>query len=247
MAEVKWIKITTNMFDNRKIRQIRHLPEGNNIVLIWVMLLTIAGRCNANGMIFLTEDIPYTVEMLALELDFEQSVITMALKALKQFGMIVYDDADFYITNWEEYQNIDGLEKIREQNRIRQKRWYDKQKELPNVIPNASLTEHNATDKEIEEDKDIKNKNKKIYEEFACGNSALLDALKEFDSFRKKVKKPLTDKAKERLVKRLQTFPKEDWIEILHKSIDRGWTDVYPLDSKQPAKQVDRSFTPTVF
>lgn len=248
MGEVKWIKITTNMFDNRKIRQIRHLPEGNNIVLIWVMLLTIAGRCNANGMIFLTEDIPYTVEMLALELDFEVSVINMALKALKQFGMIVYDDEDFYISNWEEYQNADGLERIREQTRQRVARFRENQKQLPcNVTGNVTVTQSNATDKEIEEDKDIKNKNKKIYEEFACGNSALLDALKEFDSFRKKVKKPLTDKAKERLVNRLQTFPKEDWIEILHKSIDKGWTDVYPLDSKQPAKQVDRSFTPTEF
>ena len=247
MAEVKWIKITTDMFDNRKIRQIRHLPEGNNIILIWVMLLTIAGRCNANGMLFLTENIPYTSERLALELDFDVPVINAALNTLQQYGMIVCNEKDFYISNWEEYQNIDGLEKIREQNRIRQKRWYDKQKEIPNVIPNAALTEHNATEEEREEDKDIKNKNKKIYEEFAAGNSALLDALKEFDSFRKKVKKPLTDNAKERLVSRLQTFPKEDWIEILHKSIDRGWTDVYPLDSKQPAKQVDRSFTPTEF
>ena len=54
MAEVKWIKLTTDMFDNRKIRHLRKLPEGNNIVLIWVMLLTMAGKCNAGGMIFLT-------------------------------------------------------------------------------------------------------------------------------------------------------------------------------------------------
>ena len=55
MAEVKWVKLTTDMFDNRKIKHLRKLPDGNNIVLIWVMLLTMAGRCNAGGMIFLTE------------------------------------------------------------------------------------------------------------------------------------------------------------------------------------------------
>ena len=84
MPEVKWVKLTTDMFDNRKIKHLRRLPEGNSIVLIWVMLLTMAGRCNSGGMIFLTENIPYTAKMLADELDFEESTVTLALKALEQ-------------------------------------------------------------------------------------------------------------------------------------------------------------------
>ena len=78
MADVKWVKITTDMFDNRKIKHIRKLPEGNNIILIWVMLLSFAGKCNASGMIFLTENIPYTEKMLGDELGFEESVITVS-------------------------------------------------------------------------------------------------------------------------------------------------------------------------
>lgn len=91
MADVKWIKITTDMFDNRKIKHLRRLPEGDSIVLIWIMLLTLAGRCNANGMIFLTENIPYTPKMLADELDFEESIVRLALEALEQLGMIQSD------------------------------------------------------------------------------------------------------------------------------------------------------------
>ena len=119
LADVKWIKLTTNMFDNRKIKHLRRLPEGNSIVLIWVMLLTMAGRCNANGMIFLTENIPYTPKMLADELDFEENTVKLALEALEQFNMIVTDGKYFAIAGWEEYQNIEGMEKIREQNRKR--------------------------------------------------------------------------------------------------------------------------------
>lgn len=115
--DVKWIKITTDMFDNRKIRHLRRLPDGNNIVLIWVMLLTMAGRCNAGGMIFLTENIPYTPKMLADELDFEESTITLAINALEKFGMVSTDP--LMITNWEEYQNVESMEKIREQTRKR--------------------------------------------------------------------------------------------------------------------------------
>ena len=120
MGDIKWIKITTDMFDNRKIRAIRKLPEGNNIILIWVMLLSLAGRCNASGMIFLTANIPYTNKMLADELNFEESVICMALDALERFGMITRDENMLIsINNWVEYQNVEGMDRIREQNRLR--------------------------------------------------------------------------------------------------------------------------------
>ena len=156
MAEVKWVKLTTDMFDNRKIKHLRRLPEGNNIVLIWVMLLTMAGRCNSGGMIFLTENIPYTPKMLADELDFEEATVTLALKALEQLDMIVTENGVFTIAGWEEYQNIEGMEKIREQNRLRQKKWYDSKKALDahNVRPNVSITQPNAIEEEKEEDKE---------------------------------------------------------------------------------------------
>ena len=162
MADVKWIKITTDMFDNRKIKHLRKLPEGNSIVLIWVMLLTMAGRCNSGGMIFLTENIPYTTKTLADELGFEESTVQLALNALERFEMVISDQGYFTIAGWMEHQNIDGLEKIKEQNRLRQKKWYDNQKALPqpNVRSNVSLTQPNATDIDIEEDKET---DKEIY------------------------------------------------------------------------------------
>lgn len=130
MDGVKWVKITTDMFDNRKIKYIRKLPEGNNIVLIWVMLLTMAGRCNANGMIFLTENIPYTTKILADELGFEENTVKLALEALKQMEMISADETTFSVIGWEDYQNVDGMDKIREQNRIRQQKRRDRKKQL---------------------------------------------------------------------------------------------------------------------
>lgn len=149
MAEVKWIKITTDMFDNRKIKHLRRLPDGNNIVLIWVMLLTMAGRCNSGGMIFLTENIPYTPKMLADELDFEENTVRLALEALERLGMVVTDRGFFSISGWEEYQNIEGMERIREQTRKRVAKHREKQKLLQG---NVTVTDGNATDIDIEED-----------------------------------------------------------------------------------------------
>lgn len=169
MAGVKWIKLTVDMFDNRKIKHLRRLPEGNSIVLIWVMLLTMAGRCNANGMIFLTENIPYTPKMLADELGFEENLVRLALDALERLNMIRTDNF-LTIPGWEEYQNIEGMDKIRAQTRQRVARHREKQRQLAstvsghsgelqgngedatscNVTCNSDVTPCNATD--IEED-----------------------------------------------------------------------------------------------
>lgn len=156
MAEVKWIKLTTDMFDNRKIKHLRKLPEGNNIVLIWVMLLTMAGRCNSGGMIFLTENIPYTTKMLANELDFEESTVALALEALAQLDMIVTDNGVFTISGWEEYQNTDRLSEIREYNRLAKQRSRAKQKQLQSGesdVNDKSMTSQCCQD--IEEEKEI--------------------------------------------------------------------------------------------
>lgn len=156
--EIKWIKLTTDMFDNRKIKHLRKLPAGNDIVLIWVMLLTMAGRCNSGGMIYLTENIPYTTKMLADELDFEENVVIVALNALEELNMITRD-ADFLtIPGWEEYQSVDKLEKIREQTRKR----VQKHREQKRLGCNVTETESNATEKE--EDKDIDKEKENIKE-----------------------------------------------------------------------------------
>lgn len=154
MGDVKWIRLSIDMFDNRKIKYLRSLPEGDKIILIWVALLTIAGRCNSGGMIFLTENIPYTTKMLADELDFEENTIILAVNALKKLGMVREFNEALLITNWEEYQNIDGLEKIREQDRIRKQRQRDKEKEAKllecHVTCHDEVTQCHATEKEIE-------------------------------------------------------------------------------------------------
>ena len=157
MAEVKWVKLTTDMFDNRKIKHLRRLPEGNNIVLIWVMLLTMAGRCNSGGMIFLTENIPYTPKMLADELDFEENTVLLAIQALEQLDMVVTDNGFFAIAGWEEYQNIDGMEKIREQNRERKRLQRERRNQAlldESRDGHVTVTECHAVEEEKEEEGD---------------------------------------------------------------------------------------------
>lgn len=176
MDGVKWIKLTTDMFSNKKIRYLRRLPDGDSIVLMWVMLLTMAGCCNAGGMVFLTENIPYDSGMLAEELGFPESTVTLAVNAFRSLGMIT-DDEFLTIKNWEEYQNSEGLVKIREQTRNRVSKFRENKKLLQgkgeqsvlsdcntenpvtvtdcNATCNATVTHCNATEEEEEREKEL--------------------------------------------------------------------------------------------
>lgn len=152
MADVKWIKLTTDMFDNRKIKHLRRLPDGNNIVLLWIMLLTMAGRCNAGGMIFLTENIPYTPKMLADELDFEENTILLGIQALESLDMICTKNNFFAISGWEEYQNTDKLAEMQEKHRLRQAKYRQKQKALQG---DATVTSPVTLGDAIEKEEDL--------------------------------------------------------------------------------------------
>lgn len=159
-VRVKWIKIYTNMVSNKKIRRIRTLPEGNNIILIWVFLIAQAGESNKNGALYLTDTIPFTPEDLAIEFDFDTSIIKFALITLEKYSMIeVFEDV-IYIKNWDEYQNIEGLEKIKIQNRDRKRveRANKKQlllKDKESRDSHATVTQSHATEIELELEREI--------------------------------------------------------------------------------------------
>lgn len=163
MAEVKWIKITSDIFENRKIKQIEALPDGDAVIVIWLKLLCLAGKTNDRGAIYFTSEIPYTEEMMATQFNRPLNTIKMALQVFQKFGMIEIESDILKISNWEKYQNTDGLERIREQNRIRKQRQREREKMA--LIDNESVTRHVTVtqshaididiDKDIDKDIDI--------------------------------------------------------------------------------------------
>lgn len=169
MADVKWIKIAVDMFDNRKIKQIGSMPEGDSLLLMWVQLLCLAGNVNDGGFIYLTKEIPYTDEMLATQFNKPISTVRLALKTFEQFGMIEIINNMIFLSSWEKYQSIDRLTEIREQTRARVAKHREKQKLLAagqldgesNVTCNVTVTQGNALEEDIDKDID-KDKNKSI-------------------------------------------------------------------------------------
>ena len=150
MAEVKWIKITTDIFDDEKILLIESLPDSYAIITVWFKLLCLAGKQNNSG-VFMMGRIPYTDKMLATIFRMKESTVTMALQTFEQFGMVELVDGVITIPNWEKHQSLDKMQIAREQTRQRVARHREKQKQLAEC--NACNADVTQTDKE--EDKDI--------------------------------------------------------------------------------------------
>lgn len=156
MGEVKWIKVSTDMFNNnRKIKQIELMPEGDAILVIWLKLLLLAGNINDGGAIYLTPEIPYTDEMLANELRKPLTTVRLALSIFEKYGMIEIVDDILMLSSWEKYQSADKLAEIREKNRIRQANYKKRQKQITdNVSGNVTVTLGNAVEEEGEVEED---------------------------------------------------------------------------------------------
>ncbi|WEY97710.1 phage replisome organizer N-terminal domain-containing protein [Bacillus subtilis] len=163
MSEVKWIKLSTQMFEDEKIKLIEQMPESDTILIIWVKLLAQAGKTNASGYIYLNQNIPYTDEMLATIFNRPLPIVRMALNTFQQFGMIEVDENKFIsIANWEKHQNVEGMDRVRKLNAERNRKYRERKKQLQLSAPeknhDVSVTSHDGTDidKELDKEKELK-------------------------------------------------------------------------------------------
>ena len=130
MAEVKWIKIVTDIFDDEKILLIESMPESDGIIVIWFKLLCLAGKQNNNGVFLINERIPYTTKMLATIFRRKEATVELALKVFEDFGMIKIINNTITIPNWGKHQNFSKIEKNKEYMQDYMKEYRAKQKLL---------------------------------------------------------------------------------------------------------------------
>lgn len=129
MKKIEWIKVTTNIFEDEIMKLIENFKNRDAIFYIWIRLLIQAGKVNSDGLIFLKEDIPYTKEMLSIIFNRPLEVVIEALEVLESFKLIeIYENNIIKIRNWEKHQNIEGMKKVREDNKERVRNYREKKK-----------------------------------------------------------------------------------------------------------------------
>ena len=180
MADVKWIKICTDIFDDEKILLIEALPEADAIIVIWFKLLCLAGKHNNSGVFMMNDKLAYTDEMLSTIFRRNINTVRLALNTFESFGMIELIDNVITIPNWEKHQSLDKLEQAREKTRIRVAKHREKQKLLAKNECNVTVPECNAN--RIEEDKNRLEEDK-IREDNNKSNRFIKPTIEEIEAY----------------------------------------------------------------
>lgn len=152
-----WIKIMCNILDHRKIKMIRKGPEGNTLVLLWLLMLTEAGKCNRGGYLMISDSLPYTVDTLSMVMDIPLPTVQLGLVIFADLDMIDSKDGAIFIKNWTKYQSEDKLEARREKERLRQQRHRQKERDKLRALPSP---EQASRDSNVSMSRDVTQENR---------------------------------------------------------------------------------------
>lgn len=169
-----------------------------------------------------------SVQMLCEELGISPQKIRTALDHLKSTGEITSQSGPkgtvITIKNYARFQTATN-------------RATNNQQTDNKLLTNKQQTTSNKRNKEI----NIPPKSPKgdggVFELYAGGDAALLDALLAFEQMRGKIKRPMTDVARKRLTKRLDKlaaeYPGMSKADVLEEAVLHCWQSVYPPKEKK--------------
>ena len=114
MRERKVVKIKVDMYDDTKFKIIDTKPERDLIHYVWTRIVTLAGKVDLEGDLYLSRNLPYTIETLAIEFNRDAFQVKLALDVLIELEMIELTcDKIYRVKNFAKHQNIKVKDKIK--------------------------------------------------------------------------------------------------------------------------------------
>ena len=258
MADVKWIKITTDIFDDEKILLIESLPESDSIIVIWFKLLCLAGKQNNSGVFMIGDKIAYTDKMLATIFRRKESTVTLALQTFEQFGMIELIDGVITIPNWGKHQNLDQLEERKKYMKEYMRNYREKQKSISCKTNSESNSKANVStlEEDIEEDKKEelekdKNKKKSVRETTHTIFERLLpdyiipdsvqEKMREWITYKMELKEPYKEQGMKSLLRQIENntlkYGERAVCDLIDECMASNWKGIIFDRLKQKEKQ----------
>ncbi|NFR85894.1 MULTISPECIES: phage replisome organizer N-terminal domain-containing protein [unclassified Clostridium] len=112
MSERKIVKLRVDMYSDTKFKIIDTMEDRDLIHYIWTRLLTLAGKVNLEGELYLSKNISYTIETLALEFNRSAKMVEIALKVFMDLEMVeLTKDSVYRVRNFAKHQNIKSKKK----------------------------------------------------------------------------------------------------------------------------------------
>lgn len=237
-----WLKLKDDFFRDKKMKKLRNIAGGDTYTIIYLKMQLLSLK-NSGVLIF--ENVEDTFEEeIALEIDEKVEDVKVCLLYLEKTGLLECKDNEYVLP-----QTIDCIgSETAVAERVRRSR--ERKKQIEALHCNSSETncnteieieieiekENRVRDREREDKKEIEKK-KAFFPLDDLLNSAFVD----FIEYRKKIKKPLTDKAIQLNIKELEDLSKNSFgemdnnkaINIINQTIKKGWSGFYPLKEEK--------------
>ena len=126
MAQVGWIKLSTDIFSNRKIKILLKEREGDTYLRIWIQILTIAGECNRDGGLYISDKTPFKIKDFTNIIGKSNKTLTKSLQKFVDLGMLILKDDTYFVKNWSKYQSADKLRKLNNTGKVIQEEKLEK-------------------------------------------------------------------------------------------------------------------------
>ena len=126
MGQVGWIKISTDIFSNRKIKILLKEKDGDTYFRLWIQILTIAGECNRNGGLYISDNTPFKIKDFTNIIGKSSKTFTKILQKFIDLVMLIYKNDTYFVKNWSKYQSADKLRKLGKSNKVIEENKFEK-------------------------------------------------------------------------------------------------------------------------
>jgi len=243
VAEIRWIKIVTDVFDDEKILLIESLPDADSLIVIWFKLLCLGGKQNNSGVFMMNNGMAYTDEMFSNIFRRPLNTVRLALSTFEKYGMIEVVNNSVVIPNWSKHQNFDRIEKNNDYQRKYMQDYRAKQKAIatdkvckpnskPNHKPNVRPLEENRKEENRVEKKRVEKNIKELpypLDEFDFSH-IIQSKVKEWVAYKNEKKDSYKDIGFKALLniisKNINTYGDEHVINVIDESMSNGWKGI---------------------
>ena len=234
-----WLKLQVGFFQELIIKQLRTLPEGDSIVLLYLKLLLKA--INTEGIIYFQNILSSLDEEIALDTGEKSALVKLTISALCQYHAAVFlDDQSLQLLYLEDMVDSESASVARVRNhRAIQKLLKEKEQEA--LQCNETVTEGNTI--EISGSTEIENSEKEEKKSKKEGEPEIEEIHSYFDDpvlnsiffsyleYRKENAKEVKGKSIGYCIDKLESLSNShaEQVAIIKQTIQNGWTDFFPL------------------
>lgn len=177
MGKVEWFKVSADCFNGTSFKFMKRSDvkglrnSRDKLESVWFELLALAAKVNNEGY-FYNDEVDYKSNKdIAIMLDRKEKEIELCMNFYLQQKMISLAEKKYFVTNFGKYQNLKGLEELREKGRLRQQKYREnltKQEINENINENNNDTcnvTHNVTlsrDVDLDLEVDLEKEKKSI-------------------------------------------------------------------------------------